>query len=466
VAATVELTGPTQVGRPPVAELADTLENLLRSTLRYVAEEVPFYRDRIAQPGRSSSLGLIDFPLIDRTTVHEHFFDFLVPHHFPDYLIMSGGTTGSVLNATFRNEEEIEAVQQFLNGTSSHTPPALSDIEAFGVDVFFNTNGYTRRKPRGCPLVSIPLERQAHADLITRLLVHGLLLDGRVIPARYLQSQNGLHRVLAGYYLVTGTDPRDFAIDSVFGYGQHLSRLWNRRLEELWGMQVTSTYGLSEFAGANALRCDECGALHYLTAWQEFLSPTDHVPVEAGDALLVLTSLIPFVAIQPRIRYITGDLVSIQRRCASTGLIGFEFRGRMTSSAWESCQGRTQVAFSEIDIVEALDQLRDVNTRRHPAEIQLWEDGDLPEPPFSLGFPQFVLDARDFAVSKTATLVVEVTFDPSADTSRAEVFKGELFSLMYAECGPLGSRIESGEVDLRIALRSPRSLRLPQKTTG
>ncbi len=407
-------------------------------------------------------LRLQDFPLIDRDVVREHFPDFLVARRFPDFVVMSGGTTGDVVNATIRNEEECEAVYEYLYGLKPGECLDLDNIDGFGVDVFFNTNGYTRRKPRGWPLLSVPLERKAHVDLIASLLADGFDFGGKVIPARYLQCQNTLHRVLAGYFAAADRRPGKPALASVFGYGSHLSRVWQRRLEELWGHAPDTTYGLSEFFGANAIRCSDCGALHYLTAWQEFLSPDDYAPADRGDAVLVLTSLLPFATVQPRVRYVTHDIVRIEGRCAATGLVGFRFRGRATSTVWDPADKR-HVLLSELDLIEALDRLDDVYAHPHPAEIQLWADSDLARPPFRIGLPQFTIKSGP---NGEIAIAVEVAFDPDGEPGRARAFEERCIALLLEEVPRLAALIESGELRLTLELKPPRGLKLRPKLSA
>jgi hypothetical protein len=422
---------------------------------------VPFYREH-ARPGAR----LDEFPLIDRDVVQRHFSQFIAASRFPDFIVMSGGTTGHVVNATLRNEEEYDAAYRYLTGSPSGAVPGLDEIDHFGLDVYFNTNGYTRRKPKGWPLVSVPLERKAHADLITRLLTEGFELGGTVIPATYLQAQNALHRVLAGYYAVADHSPDSFQLDSVFGYGSHISRVWHERLRALWGVEVVTTYGLCEFAGANAAPCSVCGGLHYLTAWQEFLSPRDHSPVETGDAVLVLTSLIPFVTVQPRIRYVTQDLVTIVGRCPATGLVGFRFRGRERSSVVDDANGIAQVLLSEVDILEALDQLDGVHAHRHPSEIQLWDDGSLRRPPFRMGLPLYDIDGSRFAGDGIIRIRVAVAFDPAAEPVSGRRFEAALLELLHEETPALSERVQAGEARLTVELARPEQLRRPVKISA
>jgi hypothetical protein len=436
------------------------LRDALERTLAYVASSVKFYQGRLP-----ANLRLEVFPLIDRDIVQRHFSDFLVARRFPDFLVMSGGTTGDVVNATIRNEEEYDSVLEYLYGIKPGQYLDLDQIDGFGVDVFFNSNGYTRRKPPGWPLISVPLERKAHADLIGRLLTQGFDFGFKTIPARYLQCQNALHRVLAGYFAVADLRPSCPEPLSIFGYGSHISRVWRKRLEEFWGNSPNTAYGLSEFAGANAVKCSACGSLHYLTAWQEFLAHEDYTPVLDGDAVLVLTSLIPFVTVQPRIRYITHDVVSIRGQCPETGLTGFEFRGRATSTIWDIWHDKPRVLLSELDLIEVLDQLDDVYGRPHPSEIQLWDDSGLSAPPFRMGLPQFTIKRRD-RKSDEVEIAVEVVFDPNQEPKRANELKARIMGLLCAEVPRLAELMTSGQLRMVLELVPRRGLRLRSKLSA
>ena len=48
--------------------------------------------------------------------------------------------------------------------------------------------------------------------------------------------------------------------------GGHIPAIWLRRLTEVWGAEVQTVYGLSEFGPGNAMQCKHCGGYHYWTA--------------------------------------------------------------------------------------------------------------------------------------------------------------------------------------------------------
>jgi phenylacetate-coenzyme A ligase PaaK-like adenylate-forming protein len=426
--------------------ISEELRERLDATLEYSTSCVPFYQTRV-KPSKKRGIELSDFPLIDRHTVDQHFGEFIVAERFPDYVITSGGTTGEPLAMTMRTEDEYEAVHEFLTGYRPRESPKLHEIAEFVLDLYLNTNGFFRRKAVGWPTVCVPIERRVHADLVRRLIAGGLDLGKHRIPVGRVQSQIGVLRTLTGYFAATDFRPAGHGVRSVTGYGGHISRVWLDRLKDIWGCPIEGRYGLSEFTVGNTTTCSNCGWLHYVTAWPEFLSLRNRTPVENGDAILALTSLVPFVVVQPRVRYLTGDLVTVGPICESTGLRGFNFRGRSSSSVWARVGEVDRVVFSEIDALEVLDQFEGVNRGKHTAEIQLWEGNSVPLPPFPIGAPRFRIDAKELcAPDCRINLAVELAFDPTNEDGQAQQLTCDIATAAQSE-------LSSNSSDVAVAIR-------------
>jgi hypothetical protein len=449
---------------PP--EPSDLRAQLLARTLAYAASEVPYYRRDARLQRKGTRLSLDDFPIVDRDLIASHTSEFLVLDRFPDYVVSSGGTTRGVPNISFRNAEEYEAAHEYLTGYGPGEAPPLDSIEEFTLDLFFNTNGYHWRKPRGWPVVSIALEQPAHADLVRTLIEEGLDLGNRRIPCRRVQSQNGPLRTLTGWLWVNEFAPAASGIDSVYVYGSHLSRVWRERLREFWGARVVTSYGLMEFGVGGAFECTSCGGCHYRTAWPEFMALDGTGHVQRGDAALVLTSLIPFVHVQPRIRYRTDDLVTLLGHCAKTGYPSFRFRGRAESSVVVRDDAGSRIAFSEVDALEVIDQVSAaVNCRPHSSEAQLWADPFLPRPPFQMGFPRFEVRPEGSGGTTDrprATLTIETVFDPKSDAARAAHLNTAIIDLLAEEAPAFATR----EIELDLKFVGPGGLRLRTKASA
>lgn len=443
----------------------DLQSALLARTLEYAVTTVPFYRNLPAVAGKAALI-LSDFPILRRDQIDADIESFLVLDRFPDYVVTSGGSSGGAAALTFRIAEEYESAHHFFTGTNPLEPPDLQLLPDFTLDIFFNSNGYTWRKPRGWPLLSVTLEQRVHADLIRRLIVSGLPLRGGHLFARHIQAQNGPLRALTGYFAATGFLPKDFQIRSLLVYGAHVSRVWRERLRSIWGVDPLTIYGLTEFGLGNAMHCSHCNGYHYWTAWPEFFSLDGETPVNSGDAALVLTSLVPFVQLQPRIRYWTGDIVRILGYCDHANQLGFRFRGREVSSIVRGESTHWEVVLSEIDVLEVLEQLPGISCRVHPSEQQIWADKTLPPAPFVMGFPRFsVAGGAVQAPTDTIDIAVEVLFDPNSELRRARELCERILAGLHNELPSLKDVIDHAGISLSVALHGPGQLPVRIKLT-
>lgn len=115
-----------------------------------------------------------------------------------------------------------------------------------------------------------------------------------------------------------GLDPRkDFALRKIVCLGEPLSEPRRRRIEETWGVEAFSHYGVTE-AMAVAAPCAK-GAMHLLEdrfVW-ELVEPEDGTPAKADRGELVLTTLAQKAA--PLVRLRTGDIVECAEGPCSCG---------------------------------------------------------------------------------------------------------------------------------------------------
>lgn len=432
-------------------------DHLLAETLQYAIEKIPFYRE--LSNARNGELRVLkDFPLLTKADVAAHFWELISLERFPDYMMTSGGTDEQTPSVTFRNADEYESVFEFFAGQRRSELLNPESLTEFTLDIFHNSNGYYWRKPYGWPLLSVVLERPAHAEAIKALIRDGVIIKGRSIPARHIQCQNGPLKTLTGYFWATHFMPRDFGISSVLVYGAFLPSVWRQRLQDIWGVQATTIYGLSELAVGNAMECYHCHNYHYWTAWPEFISLRDHHSTKtAGDALLVLTSLVPFSYVQPRIRFVTGDIVTLTGHCDAANQNGFAFRGRVQSSIFSAVDER--VIFSEIEILDVLEELPDINCRAHASEGPLWSSPSVPRPPFRLGTPRF--NIREDAESEKlhqVTVTVEVTFEPSRESARARKLHNTFYSVLDTKFPNILEELNASNIKLSVKCVPPGTL--------
>lgn len=440
---------------------------LLIETLEYVSTNVPFYAGVRKTVGSSRELTLDDFPLIDRTTVVENFERFLHLDRFPDFVISSGGTSMNAGAFSFRCQEEYEAVHYYMSAKDPRSRFEPDPPAGFSLDIFNNSNGYHWRKPPGWPTLAITLEQQAHADLILRLMRDGIRVKGQRMCVKHVQGQCGPMRALTGYFHESGVHAPSDDLSTVLVLGSHTTKVWKRRFQDVWGVAIHEMYGLSEFTPGTALKCTACESFHFWTCWPEFLGLGSDEPVAAGDARLVLTSLVPFVRLQPRIRYFTGDIVTLNGICAKSGRMGFSFRGRASSSVVTGQGLGRKVLFSEIEVLEALEQMPGVAHQMHVCEKNIWETAQVPKPDYAMGYPRYRLTAgEDGEGVAQAKLTVEVTFDFEHDRVRRKIFIDQLDEHLKREVPGLERALSVREVLLDVTLATVRDLRLWVKSSA
>lgn len=441
-------------------------QELLSTTLEYAANQIPFY-SRVSKSVGPRELQLDDFPIIDRTTVSKDLEQFLNLDQFPDYVISSGGTLSNSGAFSFRCQEEYEAVHYYMSGKEPRNRFQPDPERGFSLDIFNNSNGYHWRKPPGWPTLAITLEQQAHAEFILRLLRDGLYVNGQQMCVKHVQGQCGPMRALTGYFQGKGIRAPSANLSTMLVFGSHLTKAWKRRYKAVWGVDSMEMYGLSEFTPGNALKCKECGCFHFWTCWPEFLNLDTEEPILSGDARLVLTSLVPFARIQPRIRYLTGDIVSLSGLCPETGKMGFKFRGRISSSVVIRQDSGRKVLFSEIEVLEVLEQMAGIAHHKHACERNIWETAKVSKPEYDLGYPRYQIEidriSEDVARAK---INIEVTFDYEINQSRRREFLDKFVELLMRETPGLEEALSTGTVVLDVELFPNRSLQMWVKTSA
>jgi hypothetical protein len=448
--------------------LATKLDSeLLEQTLAYATESVPFYRAVRRSHPTNQPIQLADFPIIDKGIVSANFEQFLNLDRFPDFVISSGGTMENFGALSYRCQDEYEAVHYFFSGRDPRELFEANPTDGFALDVFNNTNGYFWRKPPRWPVLAVTLEQQTHADLIARLIRDGLPLKGRRSPVRHIQGQCAPMRTLTGYYASSGFQPRLHGPPTLLVYGSYMTRVWKQRFQEVWGNSPMEQYGLSEFSPGAALKCDHCDGFHFWTCWPEFLSLDSDESVMTGDARLLLTSLLPFARLQPRIRYFTGDIVTATPLCTETGKPGFRFRGRISSSIISCGVSTPTVLFSEREVREVIDQLPDIAHEVHVSERQIWETADVLKPDYQMGYPRFQLIVDQHSGKPPiANILIEVSFDWRSDLPRSHRLLDRVQELLREEVPSLDAELETRRLTLNVGLENNGGLRLRVKPSA
>ena len=172
-------------------------------------------------------------------------------------------------------------------------------------------------------------EQEPYASLPRVGVIDGALFQVRALSLYLLERRGRLD---------------DLGVKQIYVGRNILSEGWKARLSEWWGAEVRSSYGFSEMRVCNAGECDECGYYHMPpTGLVEVLDDEhDWRPVEPGArGLLAMTGFYPFVEIEPRIRYVPGDMAQLAAEpCPRWNEHGFRPLGRRSKSARMESDGR------------------------------------------------------------------------------------------------------------------------------
>jgi phenylacetate-coenzyme A ligase PaaK-like adenylate-forming protein len=149
-----------------------------------------------------------------------------------------------------------------------------------------------------------------------------------------------------------------------------LSPRWRSRLETWWAAGIRPAYGFSEMRMCNSAECQECGYYHMPPTGLAEILDEDRgwEPVRAGGrGMLAVTGFYPFIELEPRIRYLPGDVAELApTACPRWAEHGFRPIGRRQDSARLPVTGNW---VGPVDIYAALADHPAVNSVVTPAMI-------------------------------------------------------------------------------------------------
>jgi phenylacetate-CoA ligase len=301
-----------------------TLEKLqlerLQDTVRRLAERVPFYQQKFAElgvkPGDVQSLEDIrKLPFTTGADLRSIYPDGLlaVDREVPVRLHTSSGTTGKP-KALFFSKSDInnaaELIARSLVMTGITNKDVLQNMMSYGLFTGGLVMHYGAEKV-GCMVIP------AGPGTSERQLM--LMQDFKSTAVHILPSY-ALY--FANFLEQRKIDPRkDLFLRKAFVGAEPHSEETRRRIEEVFGIDVYNSYGLTEMNGPGvAFECELKAGLHL---WEdnyilEIISPATGEPLPEGQSgEMVLTTLKREA--MPLLRYRTRDITSIIPEPCSCG---------------------------------------------------------------------------------------------------------------------------------------------------
>jgi len=261
---------------------------------------------------------------------------------------------------------------------------------------------------------------------------------------------------LTAKMLLEGFDFGELAVETVQHGTTYMAQRWRQIIRESWQAETVSIYSMAEIIG-KATECSMCGLLHFQPfIIAELLDPWSCQQIEEGVGILVLSSLFPFVQMQPRIRYLTEDLFE-RRRSDCPFSAGYRFLGRKENAGAITAGSRFVPMVLPVLLYEELDKWPDVNRFPYPGSE------DLP-PAFThaTGHPIFAVqtigDEGSVQESKlTIQVKVEFRYDPRLFPERVAALSQKLYRVLHEQCASLARQLPH-TIDYSILPLSPGGL--------
>ncbi len=307
---------------------------LIAGTVRHANAFSPFYRDLYAKCGCDpAGVNCVDslrnLPVVSKRLLRESNLSACAYEErtYVSHVQHTSGTTGRPL-LLYRSVDEVDFIQQFFSRVEALGPgpthrPILLQLHR-------PHHGTSTPVPSPFFVLDAAITDEASVEHCFHLLLRsydmpsianrvGGLAGGNLDV--YLLSLLAEERI--GQLGVEGT-PYPLGVSLA---GSYVTARWRRELERIWGTAPVDRFSASEVFGG-ATFCQQCAGHHFDPhVVAEVVNVKTGKPLLSGLGMLALTSLFPFVQLQPMIRYATGDLFELEEE----GCIGptFRFRGRV-----------------------------------------------------------------------------------------------------------------------------------------
>ncbi len=273
------------------------------------ARRAPWYREKLArQPKELQSVDeLARLPFTTKQDLRDHFpYGFLaVALEEVVRLHSSSGTTGNP-TVIYHTKEDIETWGDLLARCMYMAGMRRHDVfqNMMGYGLFTGGMGFHYGAER-LGALTIPIGPGNSKRQLWFMQQFGTTAV-HILPSYALR--------LASFFGELAIDPRrDLKLRMAFVGAEPHTEETRRRIEDVWGIRVFNSYGLSEMCGPGvAFECPEQRGMHI---WEdqfavEIIDPDSGAPLPDGEwGELVLTSLAR--AATPLIRYRTRDLTRI-----------------------------------------------------------------------------------------------------------------------------------------------------------
>ncbi|HEY0377460.1 MAG TPA: hypothetical protein VGC87_10950 [Pyrinomonadaceae bacterium] len=425
---------------------------LLKQTLAHARRNTQFYGQSPAYArwnpvpdGDPPDLSC--WPVINRQHLIDHLHDFIAADVRLRSIAHTTGTTGATINV-YKSHEEVGFLTRYYLRIFQ---PQVEALASLPLSLSFPNFHHGAQIP--LPGVGIPFFSGLTDDGLLRETVRMLEttynIPGHDARISLLSGPEHELQFFTSYLLEQGRDPRAFGIAAINMTGSHLTAHRRKFLRDAWGAVVNDHFTLTELIGG-AVRCHRCDHFHLdPIVVGEVLDVDTGRPVEQGVGALVLTSLHPFVQMQPLIRYETGDLV---RRAESdcVGTMTFAFLGKRGNAVGRRRDGRTDWLIFPAPLYDFLSPVPDINLHGWNANVHTASDRSIGS------LPLISIRAADEGDRLRIDLVIELRYAPHYFAERTRELTSMIVSyLMDAPGTQLAEHLGGGDVVLNVDFVGP-----------
>jgi phenylacetate-CoA ligase len=375
-----------RISEPPISDeewakaCKELQQILLQDTVKYVYQNVPYYRKLFTKIGNGPDEikdieSLRRLPFITKHDILKNWNDLISRSA---KIIGLRATSGTLGPRTFIcvSREELEALQLIseipvvLDSAKTRQNNALL-LRIVGPDRPL----YPFLWPINPLILSAVYQpgNETTLNILIELFYKELEILGKKMRIKFLSIFPDWIRPLTYDLYRRGIDPKDLNIESIYTTGGYVTQSLREFVKEFWRADVFSSYSLSEISVV-AAECSTHKMYHFdFTAIPEVVDPKTNEPIPFGhEGILVLTSLYPFQQAQPLIRYWTGDVVILTNEKCSCGFEGISIKKLL--GRYEYCIDMREVLpytcprkiFSYLDVFEILDNIPEITKVDHP----------------------------------------------------------------------------------------------------
>jgi phenylacetate-coenzyme A ligase PaaK-like adenylate-forming protein len=423
---------------------------LLYDTVQRAAREVPLYREKYANIDLESVRKVEDLwvlPLLDRLELQAAGSLAQSSSSSCDSMQNTSGSTGRSL-LLYRSRDEARFIWDFYQEVFKRSD--ARKLRPLQLALSSSHHGSVTSIPSPAFVLRGGVEDDHLVDhalthLLTRFELNGV--DKRV---SILSGSTTQILTLTARAAEKGLSKGDFAIKWLQTTSRYLTKRCRGALEVFWGAEVVDRYSAAEVFGG-ATHCPQCQGFHFdPVVIPEIVGFDDNKPLTNGTGRLVLTSLYPFCQAQPIIRYLVGDIFSVEDAGCRTPT--YRYCGREAHALLDRTDRGTRVLLKGVDVVEALDRHPEVRLTRHHTGITLMRDHTAAGRPVAVGNVEQIDGIIAVEIS------VEWRMNPSFFPQRRDKFCSETKEYLLERSPELATRIERDEAVLTIRTLGPHAL--------